>query len=151
MHRTFTVEGQVRPWTRAGIRVRGGYATPYTQDGHREWAESVAAQVLQQGIVVGAAMDLPFALLVTTHPGTRKDGKPRKLRGDVDNLAKLVADALQGILYHDDRQAVLILGAEGEAVPGPGRQVIDIVWLPELQAVGIVSGALRALLRALTA
>ena len=130
--------------------MAGKFAQFFTRKAHREYAEKVAEQVR----IYAPAHQLPdpllpFALVVTTHPGTRKDGGARVLRGDVDNLAKLVADALQGILYEDDKQAVLILGAEGNQVAGMGLQTINIVWLPEDAAVGIATEATGRLLTAL--
>lgn len=112
------------------------------------WAKHARGSVIVQNGGRGfAPLEGRFVLVVTTHPGTRKDGKPKVLRGDVDNYAKLIADCLQGILYDNDKQAWSIVGAEGEAWPGPdGGQTIDIVW-PESKAS--VSGAFQAFLTAL--
>ena len=74
---------------------------------------------------------LPFVLVVTTHPGTCKGGKPRVLRGDHDNYAKLVADACEGILYANDKQGKIIVGIEGRPVEGMGLQVLNILWFDE--------------------
>jgi Holliday junction resolvase RusA-like endonuclease len=38
-----------------------------------------------------------------------KGGKRKKLRGDIDNYAKSVLDALNGVAYADDKQIVLLM------------------------------------------
>ena len=76
--------------------------------------DEVAVQVATQIAWDMPDLTLPFALVVTTCPGTTKAGRPRKLRGDHDNYAKLIADACQSLLYENDRQGVLIAGCEEE-------------------------------------
>ena len=40
------------------------------------------------------------------------DQEPTKLRGDIDNYAKLVLDALNGVAWIDDRQVVILTAAK---------------------------------------
>jgi len=150
MRRTFTVEGPCVPWQRARANARGKFVRFFTAPSHESYADKVARYVLAE--CIGDCLPdplLPFALVVTNHPGTRKDGKPRILLGDVDNFAKLVADALQDVLFKNDKQGKLILGVEGESVPGYGKQVIDIVWLPKEGSVAIATDATERLPTAL--
>ena len=141
MRKTFTVEGNPSPFQRTGK----GF---YTQGRHKQWAKQVAVEVMMQNRGQKQAdPKAPFVLVVTTHPGTRKDGKPKVVRGDVDNYAKLVADCLQGILYENDKQSWGIFGAEGESWPNQhGGQTIVIVWP---MSRPIVSDALQAFLTAI--
>jgi Holliday junction resolvase RusA-like endonuclease len=132
--------------------VVGKFAQFFTRPRPRKRAEQVAEQITAALQVTGPPpQDQPFALLVTTHPGTRKDGKPRAMPGDADNLAKLVADALEGILYANDRQGVFIGGIQGEQVDGEGAQTVDIVYLDPESALPAATSAAEALLCAFKA
>lgn len=152
MHLTFRTEGRPVPWQRPGARVVGKFAQFFTRPKPRKRADQLAEQVAEALQITGPPpQDLPFALLVTTHPGTRKDGKPRAMPGDADNLAKLVADALEGILYANDRQGVFIGGIQGEQVDGEGAQTVDIVYLDPDSVVSTATSAADALLCAFKA
>lgn len=134
MRLTFTLEGEPVPDQRPRGRVMGKICKLYTAPRHRKRMADIAAQVedwLTRTETALPCAKLPFALVVTTHPGTRKDGKPRTLRGDEDNYAKLVADACEGILYENDKQSKLTTGIEGEPVAGVGKQVVDILYFDE--------------------
>ena len=61
------------------------------------------------------------------HPRKNKDGSASKVRLDVDAGGKLLLDALQGVIYADDAQAVAQGSIVGEAVEGGG---ISFICLP---------------------
>ena len=61
------------------------------------------------------------------HPRKKKDGSASKVRLDVDAGGKLLLDALQGVIYADDAQAVAQGSIVGEAVEGGG---ISFICLP---------------------
>ena len=44
------------------------------------------------------------SLLAKLHPKTTTAGKASKIRMDLDNCIKVACDALQGVLYDNDRQ-----------------------------------------------
>ena len=50
----------------------------------------------------------PVAIHAVLHPRLTKEGRASETRIDLDNCLKLVADALNGILWHDDRQIVRV-------------------------------------------
>jgi len=73
------------------------------------------------------------------HPRKNKDGSASKVRLDVDAGGKLLLDALQGVIYADDAQAVAQGSIVGEAVDGGG---ISFICLP-------AAGRMKAFLEAL--
>lgn len=81
-----------------------------------------------------AVFDGPVVLRIVLRP--RKPlragkGLPRRL--DLDNTLKVAIDALQGVVFRDDRQLVDIRALVGEPVPGGGLdvQATEIEqWLP---------------------
>jgi Holliday junction resolvase RusA-like endonuclease len=150
MRQRFIIEGEPVPDQRPRARVMGKIASLYTAPRHRKRMDEVAIQVATQIAWDMPDLTLPFALVVTTCPGTTKAGRPRKLRGDHDNYAKLIADACQSLLYENDRQGVLIAGCEGQPVEGMGLQIIDIVWLePEEEPAAAIEDSILALLTSL--
>jgi crossover junction endodeoxyribonuclease RusA len=86
-----------------------------------------------------------IATLVRTHlgPGWKPDADSdweihytfhcsSRVRGDGDNLQKLVQDALQGVLFVDDRRVVAWKGEiASEASPRPGTAIL--AWKRERQ------------------
>jgi Holliday junction resolvase RusA-like endonuclease len=96
----YTLAGPPVPWQRARSNPRTGarYTCPRMRaamDAHR-WT-CVAALGRMPGQWSPTDATAVYALHVTAWCTPRQ-------RGDVDNLSKLVADALQGIAYVNDRQ-----------------------------------------------
>jgi Holliday junction resolvase RusA-like endonuclease len=148
LHKSIRIEGQAIPWQRP--RAAKGAKHFFTAANAKAWAQRVALEVKAALAAESFTppMGLKFVLIVQTSGGIRKDGKPRLTKGDADNLAKLVADALQGIAYHDDNQGAFIGGA---ALPGGAMgQIIDLVWLMPDEARERVEEAVRAMLDSLT-
>lgn len=54
---------------------------------------------------------------------TAHDGRARRGRADLDNLIKLVSDALNGIAWVDDSQVVAIRAAMERGAPDPGTAI----------------------------
>jgi crossover junction endodeoxyribonuclease RusA len=87
---SFTVKGQPVPWK----RTQGAGKRRYTHPQYRAWKGliQVAARAARIACIEG-----PVCLEVEARVGNRKFA-------DVDNLAKAVLDALEGIAYANDRQ-----------------------------------------------
>ena len=94
-----TVPGRPVPKGRPRIQIRGRgrslRAQAYTPPETREYEERVRAHALAAGI---RPLDGPVALEADLWLYGR--------RGDGDNYWKSLADALNGLAYHDDRQIV---------------------------------------------
>ncbi len=63
------------------------------------------------------------ALLAKLHPKTTTAGKASKIRMDLDNCIKVACDALQGVLYDNDRQIERISIEIGPPVCGGALSV----------------------------
>ena len=89
---TFTVPGQPVPKARART-VRGH---SYTPEPTRRYERAVAVLAQAAGLRPTTA---PIVLTVVAYMGDRR-------RRDVDNIAKAIQDALNGVAYADDSQIV---------------------------------------------
>jgi len=101
----FTVPGPAVAWQRTA-KSRGGvlFTHPYTRTYQREVRQ--AAEDAGAGLVM---LDGPIALSVKVYrnpPAKRvpKFGPWDTRKPDLDNLAKTIADALNGLAYADDAQ-----------------------------------------------
>lgn len=114
---------------RPRLSARGGFARAYTPAKTRQAEAEIAAAA---SAVMGSRppSESPVAVgIVAIHPVPQSWTKARKqaaLRGevvpakpDLDNMGKLVMDAMNGITYADDVQVIrLTLEKEFGAVPG---------------------------------
>lgn len=111
----FTVLGEPLGKARPRVTQRGTYTPAKT----RAREKLIRAQYIQNGFLP-AAKDVPLMLSIEalmqipkSASGKRKlamaagETHPLK-RPDCDNIVKLVADALNGVAYHDDSQIVEI-------------------------------------------
>lgn len=69
-------------------------------------------------------IDGPVSVDVTLHPKTTKTGQASKTCIDLDNSIKVVFDAIQGILYANDRQIQRLKASYGFPVAGGGLEII---------------------------
>lgn len=109
-------------------RTRGRGAHRYTPERYRLWKQAVGWHLLRakvkpiEGpvavsmIVTPDGVDVDFRPVATT--------RPKGIRGDLDNYAKAVLDAAQGIAYHDDRQVTAVSVAFADE-PTPAGPMID--------------------------
>lgn len=117
---TFTVPGEPVPQPRPRVSTRGGFARAYVPAKHPVHAYRAAianaARAAGAGVhgePVGVLIDL-----VWERPKShlRKNGvkpdAPRFPRCDVDNAAKAVLDALNGVAWEDDSQVWLLTVAK---------------------------------------
>jgi crossover junction endodeoxyribonuclease RusA len=70
------------------------------------------------------------SLLAKLHPKATKTGKASKTRMDLDNCIKVACDALQGVLYDNDRQIERILIEIGDPMCG-GALSVEVLAITE--------------------
>lgn len=104
---TFTVDGIV-PWARSGQRGRAHYTQPKVKQHQRKiaLAAKAAGAVPVEGPV---SVRLVFDYDTDTTTIVIEDGDGKATRPDVDNLAKLCLDALNGIAWRDDGQVSVLV------------------------------------------
>ena len=112
---TFEIPGEMRGKQRAKVTTRGGFGRAYTPQQTVNAEAWVKACAVQAGVQV---LEGPLSLSLTVFKGVpeswskkrraaalanieRPTGKP-----DLDNIAKLIADSLNGIAWKDDSQVV---------------------------------------------
>lgn len=128
----FTVPGRPVPWARA--RSKGARRfEPQRQRDHRELIE---AEALAAWLKVRRTIDVPRLITAPVSVDVlfvyRLPKRPTKVlpagKPDVDNLLKLVLDALPGTLLADDALVVDVSGRKryGEDRDEPERTVITV-------------------------
>jgi len=110
-----TIPGNPVPLARARVSTRGGFPRMYDPPKNKEAKEAIAIMARRE---MGSLPPMKGPLLIHTRfylqkpkgkirvnstPYPQPDCKP-----DLDNLVKLVLDALNGITYEDDAQCVQI-------------------------------------------
>jgi Holliday junction resolvase RusA-like endonuclease len=104
----------IRPRSKARPRItRSGYAyTPKaTKQYEAEIAEAYKGPFFEEGLL---SMKLRFTkdgtemMLERLSPNPKVKQPESKLTGDIDNYAKSVLDALNGVAYKDDKQIVVL-------------------------------------------
>lgn len=98
----FTIPGQPRPWQRVAIvRTAKGVRGVKTRGARAQasWISTHALQARQKLSMLGRQWprDERYHVWIEI---VEKDGR----RGDLDNLAKAILDAANGVLWDDDRQ-----------------------------------------------
>jgi Holliday junction resolvase RusA-like endonuclease len=119
----FTVTGNPVPWERNDSRQGARFTAPRT----REYEAHVAAAAHLAG---AKPLEGPVRLTLRFYRATAR-------RCDLDNLAKSVQDALNGVAYLDDSQIEHLEASkaidrerprvEVEVVPGAGEQILAVL------------------------
>lgn len=111
-----TVPGQPKGKGRARVCLRGGYARAYTPDSTAAYENLIKLAYGNRGISV-----VPVELAVTAYYRIPKSFSKRKrtealsgvvrpqTKPDIDNVVKVVCDALNKVAYNDDTQVVKIV------------------------------------------
>ncbi|MBA9005991.1 RusA family crossover junction endodeoxyribonuclease [Thermomonospora cellulosilytica] len=113
----FVVDGEPLSKERARVIHRDGKARSYTPDRTTQAEGRVGWAFRQAAGPHRPDPDSAYSVLVTFHPGTRQ-------RRDIDNMLKLVLDALSGIAWADDDQVVHV--AADKAAPSPGQARTEV-------------------------
>lgn len=112
----FSVVGKIYPKQRPRARVCGGYAHIYTPNETQEY-ESLIKQCAMLSGAGKEALDGAFSIDITAYfemPKSYSKKKRQRLledgwccnAKDIDNVAKIVLDALNGYIYTDDHKCV---------------------------------------------
>lgn len=92
---TFIVVGPPQPWQRAGSSAKG---VRYTQKETKLYQQAIKVQALVAGFGRPEwPKDARYSVAVHAYFANRRDR-------DLDNVAKSVCDALNGVAYDDDSQ-----------------------------------------------
>lgn len=86
-------------WERPGVNGKSKPPTLYTKARHRDRQGSVRECLREAGAVRPYVAGMVVVELLFSMPGRAKGA-----HYDIDNLAKLVMDAANGLVYGDDRQ-----------------------------------------------
>ena len=132
--KTIAVSGSPTPQPRARISTRGKFARAYVPAHHaiHEWRRSVAeeaAKVVERPTESSLGMKIDiFIARPKSHylaSGKIKKGVPVRPRPDVDNYAKGILDALEGIIFENDSQIVSLVVRKQWANRDVGLAVIS--------------------------
>lgn len=114
---TFSVDGDPVPQPRPRVSTRGGFARAYVPSTHPVHGyrgaialAAAAAGLTPTGEPISVVIDAVF-MRPKSHlckAGVKADA-PRLPRPDVDNIAKAVLDALQGVMGDDTNVARLVV------------------------------------------
>jgi Holliday junction resolvase RusA-like endonuclease len=130
---TFTVPGEPVPQPRPRVSTRGGFARAYVPAKHPVHAYRAAianaARAAGAGVhgePVGVLIDLVWERPKShiRKSGVKPDA-PQYPRCDVDNAAKAVLDALNGVAWEDDSQVCSLTVAKHYGTEA--RTVVQIV------------------------
>ncbi len=114
---SFTVPGVPVPKARARVTMRGGFARAYTPKKTADYESVVAsfARTAARSLITGpVSLEIEFRLPIPM--SWSKKRKAAVLRGeefpvskpDLDNLVKSVKDGMNGIVWKDDSQVVVM-------------------------------------------
>lgn len=98
----FNIYGKPVPKGRPRAIVRGRFATFYTPKRTREWEASVHQQIKEVMDKYKMYTMIPKDKTVYVDISFHFTKKP--IRGDLDNLAKCILDAMNQLVYEDDAQ-----------------------------------------------
>jgi Holliday junction resolvase RusA-like endonuclease len=109
---TFDVAGDPVPQPRARISTRGGFGRAYVPQKHpvHAYRRAIAFEAMKAGATPGRGRVSVVIDAVFVRPAYHKTKSGLKVsapdlpRQDVDNIAKAVLDALNGVAWVDDTQ-----------------------------------------------
>lgn len=124
----FVVDGEPVAKARPRLTARGHiYTPPKTLKHERAIKEKFYAEYGKDFTPTDKAISVRVFFFLKKPARVPADFPPRPLkRPDIDNLIKTVLDALNGVLYQDDKQIVKILGVKKWSDEGDGFTCVFI-------------------------
>lgn len=102
----FTIKGNPVPKGRPRVVMKGRYPVTYTPEKTRIWEEYVQVSSLPYKPIEFMEGPLRMKLrFIFVKPKSAKREYPN-IKPDIDNLAKSIMDALEGVFYKNDSQVV---------------------------------------------
>lgn len=115
----FTVEGPPVPWQRV---TKGGHVPAKTR-AYKKLVAWKGTEARLRDHSWGWKDHSAFAVSLEVY---RLPAKGKQRRGDCDNIAKSVLDALSGVLYRDDCQVRRLVVELYDCAPGRERLVVGV-------------------------
>ena len=116
----FTIPGEPQGKARPRVVRNGNFTRAYTPEKTASYENLVRLEYQSQCGDRFYDKEIPLAVTITAHFAPPASASKRKLaamldkllfpmkKPDLDNVAKIVCDALNGIAYHDDAQIVTL-------------------------------------------
>ena len=116
----FTIPGEPQGKARPRVVRNGDFTRAYTPEKTASYENLVRLEYQSQCGNRFYDKEIPLAVTITAHFAPPASASKRKLaamldkllfpmkKPDLDNVAKIVCDALNGIAYHDDAQIVAL-------------------------------------------
>lgn len=108
------MRGQPVPWARAGHSGKVSFTPKRQREAMRSFA-LLAGQVmgsqppLEGPLSISLTFAYPWPKAVSRKTKVSEEGRYRTARPDIDNLIKLVADALNTVVWQDDAQIAEVI------------------------------------------
>ena len=115
----FTISGTSVPKARPRTTKRGNKATMYTPDSTKNfenYVKLVASQHAPEELLT-TALEIRLDFFFHRPKSLAKKIRYHTKKPDVDNLAKSVLDALEGIIYVNDAQVISLIVTKDYGVP----------------------------------
>ena len=109
---SFFVHCEPVPQPRAKVSTRGGFARAYVDKKHRSHAlkQAIREAFVGEKLEGPIGCDLLFRFTrPKSHTRKQKESGWHTGKADIDNLQKLVFDALNGVAYDDDKQIAFVI------------------------------------------
>ena len=108
---SFFVHCEPVPQPRAKVSTRGGFARAYVDKKHRSHAlkQAIREAFVGEKLEGPIGCDLLFRFTrPKSHTKKQRESGWHTGKADIDNLQKLVFDALNGVAYDDDKQIAFV-------------------------------------------
>lgn len=127
---SFTVQGKAVAKERPRATVRGGYAVMYTPKNTAQFEVFVkqVASSFKPPKLLSGALEMVLAFYIQRPQSLSQKINYDVKKPDVDNLAKSIMDALEGVIYEHDSQVISLQVRKGYGSP---RVDIVVEELPE--------------------
>ena len=112
---SFFVHCEPVPQPRAKVSTRGGFARAYIDEKHPSHAlkQAIRDAFVGEKLQGPVKCELLFCFArPKSHTKKQRKCNHHISRGDIDNLQKLVFDALNGVAYDDDKQIAFVIASK---------------------------------------